>query len=68
MVVNPTVRWQKYHWKQELKKEMCLRKLALNSCYVIGIGTFKIFVMKYNMDISLPLRYIYNVFNDTSCP
>ena len=44
---------------------MCRCVMSKEAGCLLGIGTFKIF--KYNMDTSLKIRYLYDIFNNTVC-
>ena len=51
----------------ELKYALPLLKgLEINSTLPEGIGTFNIFVIQYDIDISLTIQYLNNIFNNTA--
>ena len=33
----------------------------------LRIGIFKMLAIEYNIDISLTIQYLHNIFNNTSC-
>ena len=42
-------------------------KTTVISTQIVGIGTFKMFMVRYNVDISLTIQYLNNIFNNTAC-
>ena len=69
--------WVKLTWQKKWSS-MFIRSLptgmgnyrtggGASTHFSIGIGTMKTFVILYNIDISLMMQYLNNIFNNISC-